>query len=45
MEPENRGTVLALLEKVRRYYPEKDIWCYTGYTYEKDLLRWVAQEK
>lgn len=45
MEPENRGTVLALLEKVRRYYPEKDIWCYTGYEYEKDLLRWVAQEK
>ena len=45
MEPENRGTVLALLEKVRRYYPEKDIWCYTGYEYEKDLLRWAAQEK
>lgn len=45
MEPENRGTVLALLEKVRRYYPGKDIWCYTGYEYEKDLLRWAAEEK
>ncbi len=45
MEPENRGTVLALLEKVRRQYPEKDIWCYTGYEYEKDLLRWAAEEK
>ena len=45
MEPENRGTVLALLEKVRRRYPEKDIWCYTGYEYEKDLLRWAAEEQ
>ncbi len=45
MEPQNRGTVLGLLEKVRSRYPEKSIWCYTGYDYEKDLLRWEAQEK
>lgn len=38
MEPENRGTVLGLLREVRRRYPGKDIWCYTGYEYEKDLL-------
>lgn len=44
MEPQNRGTVLALLKKARERYPEKDIWCYTGYDYEKDLLRWKAQE-
>lgn len=45
MEPANRGTVLELLREVRRCYPEKDIWCYTGYDYEKDLLRWVKTEQ
>ena len=44
MEPQNRGTVLGLLRKVRLMYPKKDIWCYTGYGYEKDLLSWAAQE-
>ncbi len=45
MEPANRGTVLALLKKVHRLYPKKDIWCYTGYDYEKDLLCWAKEEK
>lgn len=40
MEPENRGTVHRLLRAVRRQFPDKDIWCYTGYDYEEDLLRW-----
>jgi len=44
MEPENRGTVLSLVEKVRQCCPHKDIWCYTGYNYERDLLRWAARE-
>lgn len=45
MEPQNRGSVLKLLEKVRETYPQKSIWCYTGYDYEKDLLRWRAEEQ
>ena len=44
MEPQNRETVLELLRKVRKTYPEKDIWCYTGYDYERDLLRWEREE-
>ncbi len=44
MEPENRGTVLGLLKKVRQRYPDKSIWCYTGYSYENDLLRWAEEE-
>ena len=35
MEPENRGAVLSLVKKVRKRYPPKTIWCYTGYTYEE----------
>lgn len=33
--PENQQTVLNLVRKVRRELPEKDIWCYTGYLFEK----------
>lgn len=36
-EPENQTEVRELMETVKRTYPEKDIWCYTGYTYETDL--------
>ena len=45
MEPENRGTVLSLLQTVRQRYPGKDIWCYTGYRYEEDLLAWAQEEQ
>ena len=37
-EPENRPALIAFAEKVRKIYPEKSIWCYTGYDYEKDIL-------
>lgn len=42
MEPANRCAVLGLARKARLRYPAKDIWCYTGYDFEKDLLRWAA---
>lgn len=38
MEPQNQVGLLPLLRKVHKYYPEKTIWCYTGYTYETDIL-------
>ncbi|MGN0424868.1 MAG: anaerobic ribonucleoside-triphosphate reductase activating protein [Acetatifactor sp.] len=43
LEPANRDTVWELLRKVKETYPEKTIWLYTGYEYEKDLLRWEAE--
>lgn len=36
-EPENQRALADLLEEVRTAYPEKDIWCYTGYLYDLDL--------
>lgn len=45
MEDTNRPAVLGLLRKVRETYPEKDIWCYTGYEYEKDLQKWISEGK
>ncbi len=38
MEIENQRALIPLLKKVRQQLPEKDIWCYTGFVYEKDLL-------
>ena len=37
-EPENQPAVAELLKQIRMVYPQKDIWCYSGYTLESDLL-------
>lgn len=37
-EPENQPVLAKLLKRIKETYPDKDIWCYTGYTYETDLL-------
>ncbi len=38
MEPVNQRVLVPFVERVRAAYPEKTIWCYTGYTLETDLL-------
>ena len=37
-EEENQKAVANLLTRIKEVYPTKDIWCYTGYILEKDLL-------
>ena len=37
-EPENQEELVRLLKEIKDNYPKKHIWCYTGYTYDKDLL-------
>lgn len=36
-EPENQPVLTELLRKVHAQYPQKDVWCYSGYRYETDL--------
>lgn len=43
MEPENQRALLTLVRKAKERFPEKDIWCYTGYTLETDLLAGKAR--
>lgn len=38
MEQENQSAVLDLLQQVKERFPQKTIWCFTGYTLEQDLL-------
>lgn len=33
----NQQGILPLLRKVKEAYPEKDIWCWTGYLFDKDI--------
>ena len=37
-EEENQRVLYPFLKKVKELYPQKNIWCYTGYIYEQDLL-------
>lgn len=37
-EPANQQALLPFIRKVKEMFPQKTIWCYTGYTLETDLL-------
>ena len=34
MEPQNQKALVPFLKKVRKAYPNKNVWCFTGFTYE-----------
>ena len=38
-EPENQEVLTGLLRKVKELYPEKTVWCYSGYLFDKELLK------
>ncbi len=44
-EEENKKVLIPFLKKLRNTFPEKDIWLYSGYTYETlqndEILRYV----
>ena len=37
-EPQNQGAVVELLRQVKKAYPNKSIWAFSGYLFEKDIL-------
>lgn len=38
MEPANQYAVLKLLREFKKRFPKKDIWCYSGFTYDMDFI-------
>lgn len=38
-EPSNQRALVPFLRRVRAQYPEKTIWCFTGFTLDGELLR------
>lgn len=45
LDPHNIPEVLILVKRVRTLYPEKDIWVYSGYTFEKLLNGCVSTKQ
>lgn len=37
LEYNNQKGLLPLVKKVKQRFPDKDIWCYTGYTFDRDV--------
>lgn len=44
LEPCNQEGLLPLVRKVKERFPDKDIWCYTGFDFEKDVVGRMAKE-
>ena len=37
-EPSNQAVLLPFLRRVKELFPNKTIWCYSGYLFDKELL-------
>ena len=44
MEPENQAGLLPFLTELKKRFPKKTIWCFSGYDFEKDILGRMMQE-
>lgn len=38
MEPANQRGLLPLLKQMKERYPDKSVWCFTGYLFDRDIL-------
>ncbi|MBQ1993934.1 MAG: anaerobic ribonucleoside-triphosphate reductase activating protein [Lachnospiraceae bacterium] len=43
-EHPNQQGLLPLLRRIRKVYPGKNVWCFSGYDFEKDILGRMVKE-
>ncbi len=43
LHPDNQKGLLSFIKKVREHYPEKTIWCYSGYMWKPEILGWMYE--
>ena len=43
MEPVNQKGLLPLVKRFKETYPEKDLWCFSGYLFDKEILGHFAK--
>ena len=39
-EPQNQPALVELLRRVKAKYPQKNIWAFSGYLFDQDILAW-----
>ena len=44
-ERQNQEGLLPLVKKVKATYPNKKIWCYTGFTFDKQILGEMIEQE
>ena len=44
LEPANQEGLLPLVKKAKEKFPDKKIWCYTGFDFEKDVVGNMAKQ-
>ncbi len=37
-EPQNQGPIVELLRQIKAKYPQKSIWAFSGYLFDRDIL-------
>lgn len=37
-EPQNQGLIVELLRQVKKRYPDKSVWAFSGYLFDRDIL-------
>ena len=45
LERQNQEGLLPLVKKVKATYPNKKIWCYTGFTFDKQILGEMVEKE
>lgn len=44
MDPRNQEALLPFVKEVRQRFPEKTIWCFSGYDFDTEILGRMAKE-